>query len=69
MNDIVVSGGSLYVGDDLGVYRSSDGGTAWLRVGQGLPRVPVDDIELTASTNTLFAATFGRGMYEVQLPA
>jgi photosystem II stability/assembly factor-like uncharacterized protein len=69
VNDIVVAGSTLYVADDLGVYQSTNGGTTWLRVGTGLPRVPVDDIELVASTNQLAAATFGRGMYTVQLPA
>jgi hypothetical protein len=69
VNDVVVSGSTLLVADDLGVYRSSNGGTTWLRVGSGLPRVPVDDIELVGSSNQLFAATFGRGMWKVQLPA
>jgi hypothetical protein len=50
------------------VFRSSNGGATWLRVGSGLSRVPVDDIELVATTNQLFAATFGRGMWKVQLP-
>jgi photosystem II stability/assembly factor-like uncharacterized protein len=69
VNDIVVSGSTLYVADDLGVYQTTDGGATWLRVGTGLPRVPVDDIELVASTNQLVAGTFGRGVYKVQLPA
>ncbi len=72
MNDIVIAGvggGTLYVGTDAGVYQSTDGGATWLAVGTGLPRVPVDDIQLTTGTNTLFAATFGRGMWKVKLPA
>jgi photosystem II stability/assembly factor-like uncharacterized protein len=69
VNDIVVSGGTLYVATDVGVYQTTDGGTTWLRVGQGLPRVPVDDIELVASSNQLFAGTFGRGMWSISLTA
>jgi sortilin (neurotensin receptor 3) len=68
VNDVVVTATALYVAGDAGVYRSSNGGATWLRVGTGLPRVPVDDIELVAATNQLVAATFGRGMWRVQLP-
>ena len=67
VNDIVVAGSTLYVATDVGVYRTKDGGATWSTLGKGLPSVPVDDIELDASTNELFAGTFGRGMWRVAL--
>jgi hypothetical protein len=68
VNDVVASGTSVYVATDVGVYRSGDGGATWLTLGNGLPRAPVDDLELRASSNTVFAATFGRGIWKVTLP-
>jgi photosystem II stability/assembly factor-like uncharacterized protein len=68
VNDIVVSGGTLYVATDVGVYSTTDGGATWRTLGKGLPATPVDDLELSVSANELFAASFGRGMWKVALP-
>jgi hypothetical protein len=67
VNDLVVDGAALYAATDVGVYVTSDGGGTWNALGTGLPNLPVDDIELVASTDELYAATFGRGMWKVSL--
>jgi Uncharacterized protein related to plant photosystem II stability/assembly factor len=68
VNDIAVIGSTLYVGTDLGVYRSTNGGARWRVAATGLPNAPVTDLEYRAASNSLYAATFGRGMYMLQLP-
>jgi autotransporter-associated beta strand protein len=59
--------GDLYAGTDIGVYHSADGGNTWERFGAGMPNVQVRDLELNQTTNTLLAATYGRGMYQLFL--
>jgi photosystem II stability/assembly factor-like uncharacterized protein len=68
VNDIVVLGSALYVGTDVGVFRSTNGGSTWRTAGRSLPSVPVTDLEYRVASNTLYAATFGRGMYMLALP-
>jgi photosystem II stability/assembly factor-like uncharacterized protein len=67
VNDLVVVGSNLYVATDVGVFVSSNGGGKWRSAGRNLPNVPVTDIEYRATSNSLYAATFGRGMYMLQL--
>jgi hypothetical protein len=68
VNVIAVAGTSLIVGTDVGVFTTADGGATWLSVGSGLPKAPVMDIRYHGPTGRLYAATFGRGMWSVQLP-
>ena len=68
VNDIVVVGSTLYVGTDVGVFRSANGGATWLTAGEDLPNVPVTDLEYRAASNSLYAATFGRGIFMLPLP-
>lgn len=68
VNDIVVVGSILYVATDVGVFRSADSGASWLSAGGDLPNVPVTDLEYRAASNSIYAATFGRGIYLLQLP-
>jgi hypothetical protein len=65
---VVVPGGKLVVGTDVGVFLSSDGGATWLSVGEGLPAVPILDIRFHEGTSTITAATFGHGIQRVALP-
>jgi photosystem II stability/assembly factor-like uncharacterized protein len=67
VNDLVVIGSTLYVGTDTGVYRSANAGMTWRPAAKGLPNVPVTDLEYRAASNSLYAATFGRGMFSLQL--
>src|SRR5207248_17714 len=55
--------GRYYLGNGVGVYRSLDKGATWARLGQGLPAVPVVDLELNTSQELLAAATQGRGVF------
>jgi photosystem II stability/assembly factor-like uncharacterized protein len=68
VNDIVIVGPTLYLATDVGVFRSNDGGATWLTAGNDLPNVPVTDLEYRAASKTLYAATFGRGIYALPLP-
>jgi hypothetical protein len=62
VNDIVVVAERLYVATDVGVFVSGDGGAHWFSVGS-LPLTPIMDIRYHAPSKTLYAATFGRGIY------
>lgn len=57
----------LFIATDVGVYRTTNLGKTWLKVGANLPLVPVNDIELHAATNTLYAATYGRSVWTTSL--
>ena len=66
-NDIVVVGSALYVGTDVGVFLSTNGGATWVTAGEDLPNVPVTDLEYRAASHSIYAATFGRGIYALPL--
>jgi hypothetical protein len=64
-NWVIVRGGQLIVGTDIGVFASTDtNGSSWAVLGNGLPNVPITHLVLKpGDPNTLVAATYGRGVY------
>src|SRR6185312_4574508 len=56
---------TLYVGNDNGVYASTNGGTTWAPYGAAMPNVQVRDLEYNSTTNTLAAFTLGRGAFQI----
>ena len=58
----------VYVGTDIGVYTTLDGGTNWYREVTGFGNVSVEHLEINGSgTQRLFAFTHGRGAWRVDL--
>ncbi|MCE3227011.1 MAG: hypothetical protein K0S32_1562 [Bacteroidetes bacterium] len=70
-NCIVYEPGSadrVYVGMDVGVYYKDNSGPNWTLYNNGLPNTPVHDMEISPANPTkLRAATYGRGVYEVDV--
>lgn len=62
-------GGAIYAGTDLGVFRTADGGATWIRLSSGMPKVAVFMLRYHAASRSLVAATHGRGVYRLTLPA
>ncbi len=58
----------LFVGADYGVYVSIDSGGHWLRIDFNLPHSQVYMLQYNATTNSVVAATHGRGMWQLRLP-
>ena len=58
---------TMYVGTDVGVWTTTDGGANWYPFSDGLPNVAVYDLKLHAPSRLLRAATHGRGLWERQL--
>ncbi len=56
---------TVYVGTEIGLYRSIDGGANFVRFGTGLPLVSVTDIAISADGSSVRLATFGRGFWEI----
>lgn len=56
-----------YIGSDIGVWRSQDGGATWLPFGTGLINAIVSDLEIRNPARKLVAGTYGRGMWEIDL--
>jgi photosystem II stability/assembly factor-like uncharacterized protein len=59
--------GRLFLGNDLGVYLSDDGGATWSPLHGGMPYVVVLDLERHDPTHTVYAATHGRSIYTFDL--
>src|SRR5215217_1325415 len=58
---------TLYCGAFNGVYTTSDRGQNWTLMSFGLPSVYVEDLRISKDGSTLRAATYGRGIWELQL--
>src|SRR4029078_11963813 len=54
---------TLYVGTDVGVLWSQNGGLSWHDTSNGLPSLVLADVWLDPVATKLMAATHGRGMY------
>ncbi|HEV2811727.1 MAG TPA: hypothetical protein VGW10_00630, partial [Solirubrobacteraceae bacterium] len=67
VNDINIIGDSLYVASDFGVFVTRDGGATWLKVGKSLPLAPIFELRHHPGTNRLYAGTFGRSIWSVDL--
>ncbi len=61
------SDSTLYVGAAIGIYKKSLLGTTWSLYNQNLPNVATEDLEINYGSNTLKAATWGRGLWEYSL--
>jgi hypothetical protein len=57
----------VYVGTDIGVWRSTDGGVTWEPFSEGLPDSAVTDMVIHDRSRLLRAATHGRGVWERNL--
>ena len=58
----------VYIGNDLGVYFSSDGGTTWEEFNNGLPEaVFAMDLNISPANRNLRVATHGNGAYQRSL--
>ncbi len=70
-NDLVVDpdlSHTLYLGNDIGVYSSTDSGATWNPMGIGLPHVVVSSLKLHRPSRTLRAATLGRSTWDLAVP-
>ncbi|MDQ2731995.1 MAG: FG-GAP-like repeat-containing protein, partial [Armatimonadota bacterium] len=63
------AGYSWFVGTDIGVFYTNDGGSNWSNATQplGLPNVQVNDLQSVPGTGYLNAATYGRGIWRIDL--
>ena len=57
----------LFVATDLNVWFSQDDGANWTVLGNNLPFTVVMDLKFHAPTKTLYAGTYGRGMYSYDM--
>jgi hypothetical protein len=58
----------LYLGTDLGVYYRDDSMTSWQPFDANLPNVSVTDLEINVEDAKLIAATYGRGIWQTDIP-
>ncbi len=57
----------VYVGGDVGVYYMDNTFSSWQPYFTSLPNVPVFDLEVYTLTGKLRAASYGRGIWEVDV--
>jgi autotransporter-associated beta strand protein len=63
-NPTTLGQGTVYIGNDDGVWQRLPGGT-WTRFGAGMPHVQVHYLEVNQALNTLTAATYGRSLFQL----
>ena len=58
----------LYVGTSLGVYYRDDSMSSWMPFDTNLPNVSVSDLEINLEDAKLIAGTYGRGVWQTDIP-
>lgn len=53
----------IYAGTEVGIYESENGGQTWLASEAGPSDVSIDELRFVIGTQTLLAATHGRGLW------
>ncbi len=59
--------GNLFLGTDIGVLASLDEGTNWEVLGMNMPSVVVTDLNIHEASEFLFAGTYGRSSYKIDI--
>jgi len=57
----------MYIGTDIGVFYRDDNIGDWIYFSNFMPAVPVEDLYINAASNTITAATYGRGLWRSNL--
>ena len=55
---------NIYLGAEIGVYTKPISGNSWTLYNPGLPNVTIEEMEINYGSNTIKAATWGRGVWE-----
>jgi photosystem II stability/assembly factor-like uncharacterized protein len=58
-----VSHDLLFLGTELGIYFTVDGGAHWLKLAGGVPTIAFRDLEIQRREHDLVGASFGRGFF------
>jgi hypothetical protein len=62
---------ALYVGTDIGIFYTNDSilqtTNKWVSFSEGMPAVAVNELEINYATQKLYAATYGRGLWQNNL--
>lgn len=61
-------GDRLYIGTDIGVFSSLDGGSNWQVENTGFANVVTESLAIDSLSGNVFAFTHGRGAWRVPLP-
>jgi photosystem II stability/assembly factor-like uncharacterized protein/PKD repeat protein len=57
----------FYVGTDVGVFYYVQSSGSYLSFNQGIPFVPITEMELDLLGNKIYAATYGRGLWKADM--
>ena len=58
---------TIYLGAEIGIYKKSMSESSWELFNENLPNTTVMELEVVYGSNTLRAATWGRGLWEYSL--
>ncbi len=58
---------TFYLATDMGVYYSTNAGTNWLKLGTGMPNAVVSTLNYAKNSKQLYAATYGRSIYKIDV--
>ena len=58
---------TIYLGTEIGVYKKAMSENIWSSYSENLPNMTVMELEIIYGSNTLRAATWGRGLWEYSL--
>ena len=59
--------GNLFLGTDIGVLSSLDDGENWESFGENMPSVVITDLFIHEASEYLYAATYGRSSYKMDI--